>query len=1335
MSQELIDFGVFPNDPDADAIRTAFQKTQNNFTELYTLTVSTGVVSVQPGAGITVNRTQGNVTVTSNISTVTVQTSNNLRVGVGTPTGVTATITTSSTPIALDLASNITVNKITANFISGALTAGPQPGITGIGALNNLTVTGDITANAFRGNVIGGTITGIFTAPASNTQLIYNQSGVLGGSSDLTWDGLTLTVRGDVDADNIQSNTLTAVGNIVGGNANLGNTARANHFISIDISTGNATANFFIGDGSQLTGLVLANEANYANFANFAGSMVGGNAGQLLIQTAADTTGFANVGNTGDALISDAGNGVIWLPGTISGIPLGSNLSTLFVGNWMSGIDNTGAIISSYNGNTEVTFNVNATVTPDPDQLAARDPGGNVFANYIFANILNPTSATIDISNLHLSGGSSNYVLTTDGSGGLSWLDVGSIIGGGGGSNPLPANAVAAAGNTTEVQFNDGGFAAGNANFTWDKTTETLFATNYAGNGFTLEATYGPNVIDPVHLADNLTGGTGGQIPYQAQPNVTAFTDVGNLDDALLSTGTGKPKWIKGTISGVKLGNSLFKLLPGAYISGSTGYDGSAGETFSVDATSAPTGSKIVVRTASGNIQANGISGTVLTATGGIATTSTTTGTVIVTGGVGVSGNIYSGDTINAKSFFGDNFYGNFVGNFTTSAPTKTVLFMAAGGVVSNDPLFYYDKAQQSLVAPVFRGDGSGLTDLTGSSVQGKVPGAILADNANVAASATLATRATNLAGGSGGAIVYQSGAGSTAFTSPGTAGQFLKSGGGGAPTWAAGTISGVPLGDNLKTLSFGDGLNPPGSAYNGSTAVSVSVDSDVAGTANKIVKRKSDGGILASGESVLGTKVTADLFVGAVQGSITNAVNATYAGTVTLNAQPNITSLGTLTSLSVTGGITAGGAIEGASFKGNGSGLTNIKFADTANAVAAANVSGKVANAAYADFTGASLSAANILGGVFGSIPYQNGISTTTMLNPGSADQALVSGGTGAAPKWVAGTISGVKLGSSLKTLSNGTGLLGGSYDGSGPISFAVDAVSSNTANKIVLRDASSNFEAGNITAVQFIGNLKGNLAGGGDTTIVYQSAAGNTQYLPKGTANYLLTMGPTGTGLTWTLPTISGVGLGGTLYRLTSGYGLAGGYYNGTGNITFTVDATPTALPNTVANRDGNGSLGMNVAYAIGLNAGSASAAGTITGNWTLSAGSKLMATYSDLAEYYAGDEDIEPGTVVEFGGEKEITTSMSPMTTKVAGVVTTAPAYVMNSNIDCEFPVPLALQGRVPCKVVGDIAKGDIMVSAGNGRAMACSQPIMGSIIGKSLENFTGGNGIIEIAVGRL
>lgn len=140
-----------------------------------------------------------------------------------------------------------------------------------------------------------------------------------------------------------------------------------------------------------------------------------------------------------------------------------------------------------------------------------------------------------------------------------------------------------------------------------------------------------------------------------------------------------------------------------------------------------------------------------------------------------------------------------------------------------------------------------------------------------------------------------------------------------------------------------------------------------------------------------------------------------------------------------------------------------------------------------------------------------------------------------------------------------------------------------------------------------------------------------------------------------------------------------------------------------------------------------------GNITGNWVLTAGSKMQATYADLAEYYEADQDYGPGTVLEFGGDKEVTMAQDG-TAKVAGVVSTNPAYVMNAGCP-GIAIPIALQGRVPCKVRGHVKKGDMMVSGGNGYARPWNNPSMGMVIGKALENFEGVEGIIEIAVGRL
>jgi hypothetical protein len=150
--------------------------------------------------------------------------------------------------------------------------------------------------------------------------------------------------------------------------------------------------------------------------------------------------------------------------------------------------------------------------------------------------------------------------------------------------------------------------------------------------------------------------------------------------------------------------------------------------------------------------------------------------------------------------------------------------------------------------------------------------------------------------------------------------------------------------------------------------------------------------------------------------------------------------------------------------------------------------------------------------------------------------------------------------------------------------------------------------------------------------------------------------------------------------------------------------------------------------------ITTGANTTAGTITGNWSLTAGSRLTATYADIAEKYVADDTYEPGTVLLFGGEQEVTLSNAFDSTKVAGVVTTNPAYSMNSALEAEHVAEIALQGRVPCKVIGSVEKGDLMVSASNGHATANNEARAGTIIGKALENFNGDFGIIEVAVGR-
>ena len=159
-----------------------------------------------------------------------------------------------------------------------------------------------------------------------------------------------------------------------------------------------------------------------------------------------------------------------------------------------------------------------------------------------------------------------------------------------------------------------------------------------------------------------------------------------------------------------------------------------------------------------------------------------------------------------------------------------------------------------------------------------------------------------------------------------------------------------------------------------------------------------------------------------------------------------------------------------------------------------------------------------------------------------------------------------------------------------------------------------------------------------------------------------------------------------------------------------------------------------GLTVSGAIIPNANNSVNLGSTSAWWNNIYGISLQAKYADLAECYAADAEYAPGTVIDFGGTNEVTISTTDASRRVAGVVTTNPAYLMNSQLEAEFVAAVALQGRVPTLVQGPVAKGDTMVSAGNGRARSEADPKISTVIGKALEDFNGDVGVIEVVVGR-
>ena len=180
---------------------------------------------------------------------------------------------------------------------------------------------------------------------------------------------------------------------------------------------------------------------------------------------------------------------------------------------------------------------------------------------------------------------------------------------------------------------------------------------------------------------------------------------------------------------------------------------------------------------------------------------------------------------------------------------------------------------------------------------------------------------------------------------------------------------------------------------------------------------------------------------------------------------------------------------------------------------------------------------------------------------------------------------------------------------------------------------------------------------------------------------------------------------------------------YYANGAAISFSGSYSNSNVANYLPNFAGQ--IGTTGATHFGnlLTTGGNTVQGDITGNWQLSAGSRLLATYADLAERFEADAYYDAGTVVEMGGEKEITAVQYDLSDDVFGVVSDTAAYLMNSGAgdDITHP-PVAVGGRVKVKVTGKVKKGQRLVSAGNGMARAAlpGEATAFNIIGRALED---------------
>lgn len=276
------------------------------------------------------------------------------------------------------------------------------------------------------------------------------------------------------------------------------------------------------------------------------------------------------------------------------------------------------------------------------------------------------------------------------------------------------------------------------------------------------------------------------------------------------------------------------------------------------------------------------------------------------------------------------------------------------------------------------------------------------------------------------------------------------------------------------------------------------------------------------------------------------------------------------------------------------------------------------------------------------------------------------------------------------------------------------------NTGTVII---ATGNIDGGNLNtggAVVATGDVTANaFIGDGSQITGLPASYGNTEvqaFLPTYTGN-LISL----TGDVTTTANLSATNLTGTLSTASQT------------NIT----AVGALVTGSIASGFGTIDIGANNLTVGNIIAGAGNAAaniGSTSDQFNTVHALATSAQYADLAEIYSADAEYEPGTVVRIGGEAEITQTTDHADTEVFGVISTQPAYLMN-NI--AVGIPVALQGRVPCKVVGRVHKGERLVSSdvpGVAWALGEDDYDARAIIGRALTDKTDSNeGLIEITVG--
>ena len=1087
---------------------------------------------------------------------------------------------------------------------------------------------------------------------ASATLVTPNIGNATGNSLTLSGNGVlsatTVNATGNVLAGNVNSNaavtgvTITASGNLNGNNATITNAVAA------------ATGAF---SGNVLAGNVNSNAAVTGTTGSFSGNVIAGNVNSNAAVTGVTITASGNL-NGNNATIT---NTVTAAAGEFTGNVLAGNVNSNAL---VTGVTVTAS--GNLNGN-------NATIT---NAVAAAT---GVFTGNVTTGNVSGTNGSFT-GNVLAGNVNSNAAVT-----GVTITASGNLNS----NNATITNAVAAA-----TGAFTGNVLAGNLNSNAAVTGVTITASgNLNGNNATI--TNAVAAATGAFTGNVTTGNVSGTIVSGTTGSFTGNVLAGNLNSNAAVTGV--TITASGNVTGGNIDTSGKANLGNIRISGN-------------DITSVDTSLTINSAAANVSVKFSGTAANLMvldapTNTVNIGTGTAVTGaklqiastdSILVPVGnttqrpTGVTGMLRFNTALNQLEMYNnttwagagsvftvitaDEFVGNGVQtNFTLSANSTTAATIVAINGVMQIPTTAYSVSGNVLTfteAPAVSDyvDARGLTSTT------TVTGISNATNTAVIAAVEGAAQVDitgNLVPISN--VTYDLGSSTRYWNNLYLAGN----------TIFLGSLQLKDIGGNTFAV-YTD---------NGTTAANLSVGNIAVSS-------------IGSGTSVIG--------ISGANGNAYITVGGTANVLVVASTGANVTG-----TLGVSSNITAVGNVSGNYYIGNGSQLTGIDATaiqnGTANVRAFNNANVTVSASGNANILVVTGTGANIAGTLnatgnanVGNLGATNIVGTLTT----AAQTNITSVGTltslGVTGNITSGNVQGT-------TVSGTTGTFSGNVT-TGNVSGTTGAFT-NVGGTLTTAAQTNITSVGTLTSLAVTGNItSGNLSG---TSIVGTlTTAAQTNITSVGTLTSLAVTGNitsgnlSGTSIVGTLTTAAQTNITsvGTLTSLAVTGNITGGNLSvGTGTVTVgnIVNANGNAIGNI-----GSSTLYFNTVFA-----------------------KATSAQYADLAEMYEADQFIPSGTVVCFGGSKEITVCSEDGSRRVAGVISTNPSYIMNAGLQGDCVVAVALTGRVPCRVTGAVRKGDMMVSTGDGRARAEENPATGSVIGKALADFDGADGVIEVVVGRL